>query len=167
MLMFSNTFSFFNDTIEYSYLHNGSITNSNRYLSVIISLVFSWIVWRLLREAFSFQRSYDRMIVDLQNDEEMLNYCIQELVVKLKRNIIVFFVFDLVLCLFFWYYITLFSVVYGGAQENWIINFVICIIVYVIVYFTLSILIACFHYFGIRCRNVYSYNLGLFLYSIF
>ena len=166
MLMFSNTFSFFNDTIDYSYHHNGTITNSNRYLSVMISLVFSWIVWRLLKEAFSFQRSYDRMVVDLKNDEEILSYFIQELIIKLKRSVIVFFVFDLVLCLFSWYYITLFSIVYGGAQENWIINFVICITVYVIVYFTLAILIACFHYFGIRCRSVCSYNIGLFLYFI-
>ena len=91
---------------------------------------------------------------------------LQSIFRKLKIKIISFIVIEILLILFFCYYMIAFCEVYKRTQVSWIIDSGISFLISIPIEFVSALLMAIFYYFSIRKNWKCIYNIVLFFYSL-
>ena len=165
LIILFNTMFHFNYYIHNQFVNEDVIEWYISYSKSIIALLCSWIIFKLLRKAFSFQKNFKRIIVDVK-DYERICECAHSLLAKLKSTVVMFYILDLLVFAFCWYYVTTFSIVYHQAHNELIKNVVVSFLVYLLFYNMCAFLIAMCKCCGMCYQSNHIYNFGLWLYSI-
>ena len=178
-----NTVFYFNDNISEKYHYNGD----NLYLFTIlnnfsISLISTFVsilsvvglkfltnskdqVEALFRKEERKMRKDNNYIVSQKRRKEIL-VTIYEINKKLKVKIIFFFIIEMLIMLFFLYFVTAFCEVYKGTQTSWISDSIISFILSFIIDFIFSFLITIIYIISIRQRCKWLYNIVMFWYHL-
>ena len=83
---------------------------------------------------------------------------------KFKIKIIIYFICEFILILFFYYFVTAFCEVYKKTQINWIIDFFVSYIFSIVTELFLAWILAVFYILSIRYKLKFVYTIVLFIY---
>ena len=116
-----NSILFSDDVISSNYHNGGSmnfaLTYSLSILSSILGSLCSYVFVRL-----SSHSSYFVIIEEeIKNQIEYIKIC-KDILHTIKKRLYLFYILEMVLFLSFWYYITIFCIVYKCSQLKWIID---------------------------------------------
>ena len=117
-----------------------------------------------------FQKEEDKMKNDknyivTEKRKEEIQKEVEEMLEKLKCKIIGFFVVDIILMLFYWYYLTAFGHIYSNTQYSWILDSAISIIISFFVECIFCLLFAKLYRISIESNIHCMYKFVMFLYN--
>ena len=114
----------------------------------------------ILINYLSNSRKRFETLMKKESDEKEFVVESRKIVNNMKQRIITFFVIDLILMVFFWYYVSTFCAVYRQTQVAWIegtmITFIFCIVIYSFLY----LLVTLMRYIGLKCHLSCFYTLS-------
>ena len=96
--------------------------------------------------------------------KEILNE-IQNIFKKYQLKVIVFISLDLILMMFFWYYVIVFCQIYSRTQTSWLWDSFLSILSEVVIEFLFSLGYAKLYRIGVESNIKFIYKLSLFLYD--
>ena len=91
---------------------------------------------------------------------------IEEILKKQNKKNYGFFIFELILMLMYWYYITAFCHVFSNSQDSWVFNTVFSILLRFIVNCLVSFLFSIFYKISIEKKSKGLYKCSMFIYNI-
>ena len=84
---------------------------------------------------------------------------------KYKIKIIIFVIIELLLTLFFWYYVTVFCQIYSSTQKSWLWDSFLSILSRIIFDLLLALGFAKFYRIGVESNVRCLYRISIFVYS--
>ena len=180
--LFFNSLFYFDENVSKRFLYRENIftftmsTNMpNIFISLIIVYIFIYLVFILTNISFKLRGIYQKEEEKLKTDkkyvvtEERKNEIMKQIETILnlqnKKNYC-FFVFELILMMLFWYYITAFCHVYSNSQVSWIFNTFFSIIFTFIINCMICFLFSLLYKIAIGNKSKGLYNGVLFIYNI-
>ena len=179
-----NTLFYFNSNISDKYYYNGnnkffftifnniSISIISTFISLVLLIFFQLLttskddIEDLFRKEERKMRKNSNYVVNFIKRKQILMK-IYEINKKLKIKIIIFFIVEFSIMLFFFYFVTAFCEVYKESQISWIIDSLVSFLLSFPIEFGLAFLIAVFYKISIqkKCKWIYKivmifYNLG-------
>ena len=165
LIVLFNTFCYLNYFIHNQFVNEGFITWYVSCSNSMVALFCSWIILKLLRKAFSFQKHFRRILIDIKDYDMICEYA-KILMEKLKRTVVMFYIVNFLVFGFCWYYVTTFSIIYNQTHNKLIQNVIVSCLVYILFYNAFAFLIALCKWLGICYKSNTLYNFGLWLYSV-
>ena len=101
-----------------------------------------------------------------KNTKQIIHTKIQRIFKLLKIKIVFYIIFQLVLIIFFLYYVTAFCEVYKDTQISWITDSVVSFIISIPIQLTLSFIISLLYKISLRFKIKILYNISIFLYGL-
>ena len=101
-----------------------------------------------------------------KNTKQIIHTKIQRIFKLLKIKIFFYIIFQLVLILFFLYYVAAFCEVYKDTQISWITDSVVSFIISIPIAFSLSFFISILYIISLRFKIKILYNISIFLYGL-
>ena len=179
-----NTLFYFNSNISDKYYYNGnnkffftifnniSISIISTFISLVLLIFFQLLttskddIEDLFRKEERKMRKNSNYVVNFIKRKQILMK-VYEINKKLKIKIIIFFIVEFSIMLFFFYFVTAFCEVYKESQISWIIDSLVSFLLSFPIEFGLAFLIAVFYKISIqkKCKWIYKivmifYNLG-------
>ena len=143
-------------------------------LSTVIGFIFLTLLTKLsnstndIRDVFRKEeqkiKNGKNYKVNVQRKKEILKE-IENILNKYKIKVVIFFITEIILMLFFWYYATIFCHVYQSTQISWVIDSLITMIIRIIVDVLLCLLFAKFYRIAVDSNFRTLYKIALFFYS--
>lgn len=145
---FLNAFFYTDEYISDTYHNDGVLDFVSSLPKSIYSFIVSLVISNLLKMLSSSKKQFLKIIKERTNKREYLESVEAELK-RLRRKLIIYFIFIFVLGLFFLYYVTAFCAVYNNTQYFWfygcleslvmdlVTPFAICIVFTLLRYFSL------------------------------
>ena len=127
-------------------------------LQIILSIIITHF-FEVILCFFTLTDRYYYQIKALTKIETAGNKII-DILNKIKRRIVIFFILMFLLSLFYWYFISAFCAVYKNTQIAFIIDCAISFIVYLIDPFFVYGLLVLIRIIGIKCKMENIFNLG-------
>ena len=116
-----NSLLFSDDVVSQNYHSEGRMsfltTTLLSILSNVISIIISFIFVHLSQYTIYFEAIDEETL----NDESYCKIC-SKILKYMKMKLIFYFLLSLIFILAFWYYVTLFCIIYHNNQVNWIID---------------------------------------------
>ena len=85
---------------------------------------------------------------------------------KLKNKILIFFILEFLLMIFFYYFVTAFCEVYKQSQISWLIDSFISFLISFPVEFLMAFIICILYIISIKYRNKFMYKISMILYNL-
>ena len=179
--LFFNAFFYFNSHVSakfktdknlFSFTFTTNITII--LLSTLLSFIMITLITKLSNSTFGireiFQKEEDKMKNDknyivTEKRKEEIQKEVEEMLEKLKCKIIGFFVVDIILMLFYWYYLTAFGHIYSNTQYSWILDSAISIIISFFVECIFCLLFAKLYRISIESNIHCMYKFVMFMYN--
>ena len=176
-----NAIFYFDDKISEKYKYARSLflfAFSNNitviFLSTIIGFVF-WIIFVKLtnctndiKEVFSNEerkiKKNKKYVMNRERKIEIINE-INNIFKKYQIKVIVFVVIEMILMMFFWYYVTVFCQIYSSTQSSWLWNSFLSILSGIFLDFILAMGFAKFYRIGVESKIIQIYRIAIFIYS--
>ena len=179
--LFLNSLFYFNDNISKKYEYTKGLflfTFTNNYTIILLSTFASFILIPLIIKLSNFNNEVRNIF---RNEEEKLkknkNYKITEkrkkeilleiekILKKFKIKIIVFFIIEIILIIFFWYFVTAFCHVYSNTQKSWLLDSFLSILSRIVIELLFGLLFAKLYCVSVLSSCYYLYRILLFLYD--
>ena len=157
-LMAMNAFLFADEKIHKYFLDEFKYNFIKHILQIILSIIITHI-FEIILCFFTLTDRYYYRIKALTRIETAGNKII-DILNKIKRRIVIFFILMFLLSLFYWYFISAFCAVYKNTQIAFIIDCAISFIVYLIDPFFVYGLLVLIRIIGIKCKMENIFNLG-------
>ena len=100
-----------------------------------------------------------------EDDKKSIDNTIKKILKCLKIKITIFLIFEPIIMLFFFYYVTSFCHVYKSTQISWLLDCLLSYAISLIIELLLSLIITVLYIISIRSRCKMLYNLTIFIYS--
>ena len=142
-------------------------------LSTLIGFILLTLVTKLVNSTNSIRDIFRKEEEQLKNDknyivtEKRKALIIQEInkILKMyKIKVIIFFVIELILILFFWYYVTAFCEIYSSTQKSWLWDSFLSIISRIIIDLLLCLGFAKLYRIGVESNFQCIYKIAIFFY---
>ena len=117
-------------------------------------------IFRVEEEKIKQDPKYE---VPLENKKEII-IKIKSIIKKFRIKVIIFYIIEFVIMLFYWYYVTIFCYIYRKTIKSWLIDCVITIILRFIIDILLSSLFAFLYIRSLGCNCKCLFNATVFLY---
>ena len=176
-----NALLYLNDNISKKYRYAKSIflfAFSDNITIIIFSTLLCFILISLLTKLISSTYSIRKVF---RNEEEKIikekNYIVKEkrkteifmevekILRRLKVKIIAFIIFELILILFFWYFVTAFCHVYNNTQTSWLWDGFLSLLSRTIIEILFALFFAKMYIVSIESNCYTLYRVLLFLYN--
>ena len=177
-----NAFFYLSDNISEKYQYKGK---NRLYFSIInniiISFVSTLVSYFLILFFQSLTQSTNKIEKVFRDEEDILkndkNYKVKEItkikienevtkILKcLKIKIFCFIIFEILILLFFFYYVTAFCEVYKSTQISWLLDCVSSYCISILITLVISFLFSLLYKTSIKYKMKFLYNLSLFVYS--
>ena len=177
-----NCFFYLSDNISDKYHYEGksaflfSLTNN-----ITISLVSSIVGYCLIYFSQSLVQSTDRITMLFREQDCLLKKDkhyqvesrknmdiikeIQKILKCLKIKIAIFLIFENLLMIFFFYYVTAFCHVYNSTQTSWLIDSLTSYGISLLTAFAVSFLMSILYEISIKCKCKALYKITIFIYN--
>ena len=175
-----NAIFYFDDKITEKYYSNKNIFVLAFTNNIGVILLCSLISYVLLTFFIHFINSTNEIRKLFKDEEEKIKenkkYLIsierkKEIIIEIKKIIkkfktkaIVFFIVELIIMLFYWYYVTIFCNVYQETQLSWLINSLVTIIVRILEDLFINIVLALLYKSSINCKSGCFFSIIIFFY---
>ena len=178
-----NALFYFNDNISDKYYYKGN----NLYLftllnNISISIISTFLSLALIISLKFLTNSKEDIESLFREEEEQLRKDNKYFVSKMKRKIILirihkinrklkikiifFIIIEVLIMLFFWYFVTAFCEVYKMTQISWLIDSIISYVLSFPIEFLVSFLMAIFYIIAVTKRLKWLYKIILYLYDL-
>lgn len=166
-LIFSINSLFYSDEVisaNYSKtLLEASISNIP---NCIISGVITVVIMRLLKHFRFFPRSIGTLLSDLTDIVTLYKY-IRQILLQTRKRITFYFLFTFIFTSFFWYYLTIFVIIFSKIKLNWFISSCISILFISLVDILYCLLISLTRVLSLKTKSRRLYNISLFLKQLY
>ena len=131
-------------------------------LSIILSFIINFFIGTLtdckddLRDLFIYEEK--QMIKDenykvKDKRKKEMKMAINDILTQLKKKIIIFFIIDLLIWIFCFYYVVLYCIIFSFRQIRFIIKSIISIIQAILSNFFLSLILTIFYEISLKCKR--------------
>ena len=176
-----NAFFYFNDNISRKYRYTKSMfifALSNNITVILLSTLFSFILLTLftnlsnstkaIRDVFKDEENKIRKnkkykVTQKRKDEIRKN--VENILDKHKCKILILFSIEIILMIFYWYYIVAFCHVFSGTQKSWLIDSILSMFSRIIMDSLLCLLFAKIYQIGVNSNYECIYKFALFFYG--
>ena len=179
--LFFNSFFYFNDNISKKYRYTKGLfyfTFTNNIFIIILAILVNFIILPLITKLGNstyiirdiFKKEEEKMkkdknyIVTEKRKIEILR-SIEEIMDNLKKKIIILFVIEFIIMLFYWYFVTAFCHVYTNTQISWILDSFLSIIFSFIIECLFYILFSKLYRIAIESNICSLYKFVIFFYN--
>lgn len=125
-----------------------------------ISYVISSFIFFLLRYLISYAPMLELIFSDVRG-KQAIDIITQKANKKIKIKMIIFYITQFIMIIFFMYYLSCFCCVYHSAQFVWFICALVSLVIGFLICLLLSIIESLLRFAGIKCNSVCVYNLYL------
>ena len=153
-----NAFLFADEKIHKYFLDEFKYNFSKHILQIILSIIITHF-FEIILCFFTLTDRYYYQIKALTKIETAGNK-IFEILNKMKRRLIIFYIFMFLLSLFYWYFISAFCAVYKNTQITFIIDCALSFGYFLIDPFYVYGLLVLIRIIGIKCKIESLFNLG-------
>ena len=176
-----NDFFYFNDNISRKYKNTKNIlffTLSNNYTVILLTTLVGFILLTLftnlsnatknIRDVFKNEEKKIRKNKDYKVIQERKNEIkneVEKILKKYKYKLIILFSFEIILMIFYWYYVVVFCHVFSGTQISWLIDSVLSMISRFIIDVLFCLLFAKIYRVGVVSNYDCIYKIALFFYG--
>jgi hypothetical protein len=176
-----NAFFYFNDNISRKYRYTKSIfifAVSNNITVILLSTLVGFILLTLftnlsnstkaIRDVFKneekkIRKNKNYKVTQKRKDE--IRKDIENILNKHKCKLIILFSFEIILMIFYWYYVVVFCHVFSGTQTSWLIDSVLSMISRLIIDLLFCLLFAKIYRIGVASNYQCIYKIALFFYG--
>ena len=176
-----NALFYFNNNISKKYRHSKNLflfAFSDNVIIIFLSTFVGFILLTFLAKLSNstnairdvFKKEEEKMKKDhkykvtLQRKREIL-FEIEEILRKYKIKITVLIIIELLLMLFFWYFVTAFCHVYAATQKSWLLDSCISILIRAIIELLISFGLAKLYRMAVSSECYCLYKIIMFLYN--
>ena len=176
-----NAFFYFNDNISKKYRYAKSLflfTFSNNITVILLSTFVGFILLTLfmklsnstnsIRKVFSNEekkmKKNKKYIVTEERKIEIKKE-IEIILRNYKIKIIIFVIIEMILMIFFWYYVILFCHIYQSTQISWLLNSMLSILSRLIIDLLICLGLAKLYRIGVDSNFYCIYKISMFLYD--
>ena len=159
----------------------------NLYLFILVNniviSIFSTLLYYLLGQFLYFLTNSTDSIVNIFRREEKLlrknkNYKVSkkqkkiifknvlEQFKKLKTKLIFYIIIELLLILFFFYFVTAFCEVYRNTQASWVFDSALSFLLSILLELSISLFISSLYLTSVKYQIKFIYNIVLFIYRL-
>ena len=140
-----------------------------KYYIPLLYSFYSYILGTLILHLFKYLISYtkvlDTYVKEIKNNDILVKM-IMKYMKKIKIKLIIFLIFNFLISIFFWYYMTIFCIIYNHTQIKWFIrgwisffySFIYCLI--------FSFIFTIFRYLSLKLQMKFLYNISLYIKKI-
>ena len=176
-----NAFFYFNDNISRKYKNKKNIfifTLSNNMTVILLSTLVGFILLTLftnlsnttkaIRDVFKNEERKIRKNKNYKVTKErkiQIRKDIENILEKYKCKLIILFSIEIILMIFFWYYVVAFCHVFSGTQTSWLLDSVLSMISRIIIDVTFCLLFAKLYRIGVASNYHCLYKAALFFYG--
>ena len=178
-----NTIFYTNQNISDKYHYHGKnlflFTLVNNILQTILSLVVGLILVNIFQYMIDSRGNFEEIfrdeekklrknkkyIVSKQKKLEILQK-ILKISSQLKCKAIFFIIFEIILMLYFYYFVTAFCEVYKKIQKSWLYEFIISFFLSLSGEIIFAFLLAILYVLSIKYKSKFIYNIVIFFYNI-
>ena len=157
-----NALLFSDDVISKTHKNQGK---SDYTVTFMLSLL-SNLIGNVLSSAFirltAFNFAYEEISQEIKNKEDFLSNC-TKIIRVINRKIVLYYILEIILLLFFIYYDTIFCILYHCSQMNWFIDCITGVVLSLIYSVGISIMIAMLRYCSLHCRYRALYNVSRYI----
>ena len=165
LCFFLNALFYTNDNISEIY-YKGNLSHFHIFEKTSISSLIGFIVLKVLKRLNFFPIEFKTLFVEIHN-MKYLNWFLNFVIRRIKNKLTSFFIIESVLLLFFWYYLSIFCIIYHNIQVLLVIDGVISISYLLILCIIYSSLFSLCRWIGVRCNIYCVYNISLFMNYIY
>jgi hypothetical protein len=176
-----NAFFYFNDNISRKYRYTKSIfifAVSNNITVILLSTLVGFILLTLftnlsnstkaIRDVFKneekkIRKNKNYKVTQKRKDE--IRKDIENILNKHKCKLIILFSFEIILMIFYWYYVVVFCHVFSGTQTSWLIDSILSMISRLIIDLLFCLLFAKIYRIGVASNYHCIYKIALFFYG--
>ena len=148
----------YNKTVFTSIPHN----LGKSFFSAILTVV----IVRIIKAFNLFPQSIETLLLEIGNNE-ILNKYVIEVLKRTRNKIVIYLTIMFSLTLFFWYYLSIFCIIYSSIQIKWLIGGLISIVFIRVIDIVYCLLISILRIASIRCKSSCVYNIHLLLMKIY
>ena len=160
-----NAFFYFNSMISERFYY-GSISLLHFIEKTLFSFLIGFIILKLLRYFHFFPIKFHSILTDISNNKMLCHYIVI-LLSKLRVHLCFYFSFTIAITLFFWYYLTIFCIVYYHTQLSWLLHSIVSIFSLLVLSVIYSSLFAILRKIGIKYKYEWVYNISILLKDIY
>ena len=160
-----NAIFYFNSMISERFYH-GSISLIHFIEKTFLSFLIGFLILKTLRYFHFFPIKFHSILTDISNNKILCHY-ILTLLSKLRVRLCFYFSFTMAVTLFFWYYLTIFCIVYYHTQLSWLIHSVVSIVLLLVLSVIYSSLFAILRKIGIKYKYEWVFNMSILLKDIY
>ena len=176
-----NALFYFNSNISKKYRHTKNLflfAFSDNIVIIFLSLIVGFILLTLLskmgncvnniREIFGKEEEKlknDSKYVVTEKRKKEIFVEIDEIIKKYKAKVLILIIIELILMLFFWYFVTAFCHVYKATQLSWLLDSFLSIVSRAAIEIIISFGFAKLYKIAITGEITCLYNISMFLYN--
>ena len=154
-----------NDIFLFTLINNISICLISTLLSTLIILILKYMtnskkeIEKIFREEEKKLKKNKNYFVSNLKRKKIYSE-ILKILKFLRKKIIIFFIFELNLSLFFFYFVSTFCEVFKKTQIDWLINCIFSLLMSIAFEILISFIIAIIYIISIKAKNKYIYRLN-------
>ena len=121
---------------------------------------------KLLTSKTIISSVYETIFLEMKRSEQ-LKLVMKRAMVNVCKRIFVFYIFEFIVCVFGWYYVGLFNIIYKCTQLTWMVSVVISLVINVLFVLVLCFVIVILRVVGIKKCSQKFYNCSVMLDGFF
>jgi hypothetical protein len=156
---------FFNDSVFHKIYEDKGKYN---FIFILPRIIYSIIICSIINSIMKFIFLSNKNVLELKHENNNYNYNYRY-IMTIKRLIIkyiFFFVSNILLCIFFWYYISCFCSVYRNSQKYLIINTIISFSFSLICGFIIFLIPGALRILALKNPGKFCFTIGLIMQKI-
>ena len=150
--MAMNVFFFSDETMNKLFLDYGKYN----FIQQIPQIVYSTIVSKLIETLLCFLSMTDKYYYQIKENKHSNKKSISKIKKYIKKKIIFFYIFTILMFLFYWYLITCFCTVYQNTQIAFIKDSLFSFLLDNLIPFVIYIFPALFRYVSLKTKGLFS-----------
>lgn len=151
-----------NSLISERYHRKQDISFLKTMLKSVVSCVASAILLGIIKFSGKFSLLMDSIVQEAKQTQDYYRLS-RNLVRAFQRNVIIFFMIELVFSFFFLYYLSCFCIIYHKTQGSWFLGGVVSFFTSLFVCIGICIGFSVFRYYSLKIGSKNLYNLQLFI----
>ena len=157
-----NSVLFSDDVVSDNYHNEGNMSFLTSMLLSILSNLISAIISFIFVYLSKYALYFEAVDEEKLNDVDYIVIC-SKILHYMKRKLTVYFIISFLFILAFWYYVTLFCIIYHNNQVNWIIDCITGIVMSLLYTLGISTLVSTIRLISLQTNSVFLYNISNYL----
>ena len=158
---FFNSFFYSDDVVSRKYHNNGNLDFVITLALSLVSTIFTAIIMHYLERTIIFEE-WLKQIQEIKREYKYL-YALNKFLKYLKIQVTIFFIIEILIVLWGYYYICIFFIIYSQSRKSLLINFITSLIEGLIKSLIVIVAIVITRRVGLICKSKNIYNTSKYI----